>query len=170
MTVTLTDSVCGLVGGAPKQRKVYDTECSGFHVSINLSGPATFWLRYVDPATHKRWSLKVGTFHPKLFTTSVARTKATELKWRIANGEDPRSPVIPEPCEQEAPALAMDRRNVLRRQARAQQDRATKDRRNQRERERRLRIHAVLEAVRQLGWDEDCLIPSVDALPETEMT
>jgi integrase len=71
-----------------KQTKHYDRSVSGFYVSLNPTAPATFFLKYTDPATHKRSSVKIGVYHPETFGVDKARTEAHALKWRIARGED----------------------------------------------------------------------------------
>jgi hypothetical protein len=73
---------------AAKQTKHYDRQVSGLYVSVVPNGVATFSLKYTDPNTHKRNSIKVGIYHPELFTIEMARTAAHALRFRIGNGED----------------------------------------------------------------------------------
>jgi integrase len=73
---------------AAKQTKHYDRQVSGLYVSVVPNGVATFSLKYTDPNTHKRSSIKVGIYHPELFTIEMARTAAHALRFRIGNGED----------------------------------------------------------------------------------
>lgn len=66
----------------------HDRNVSGLYVSVNPTAPATFFLKYTEPATHKRSSMKIGVYHPEKFNVQNARIAAMALKWRIGNGED----------------------------------------------------------------------------------
>jgi integrase len=71
-----------------RQTKTYDAKVGGFYVSVNPTAPATFFLKYTDPVTHRRGSLKIGTYHRETFKVGHARTEAMLLKAKIGRGED----------------------------------------------------------------------------------
>ncbi|WOH60924.1 integrase family protein [Bradyrhizobium sp. BWC-3-1] len=72
-----------------KQTKTYDggrNGVPGLYVSVTPKGVATFNLKF---SIHGKGStIKVGIYHPELFTIEMARIEAMKLKWRIGNGED----------------------------------------------------------------------------------
>lgn len=74
-----------------KQTKFYDGGRQGvpcLYVSVTPKGVATFNLKYTHPHTHRGSTIKVGVYHPELFTIEMARIEAMKLKLRIDRGED----------------------------------------------------------------------------------
>jgi integrase len=71
-----------------KRTKFYDSKVGGLYASLSPTAPASFWLKFTNRASHSRSTIKVGVYHPELFTVDHARTAALALKWRIASGED----------------------------------------------------------------------------------
>ena len=45
-------------------------------------------LKYTDPHTHQRGTIRLGVYHREMFNVDHARTKAMAMKARIGNGED----------------------------------------------------------------------------------
>jgi hypothetical protein len=71
-----------------KRIKRYDGKCPGFYVSLSPTAPPTFFLKYTDLNTHKRCTVRLGTYHAETFDIVRARTEAMHLKARIGRGED----------------------------------------------------------------------------------
>jgi integrase len=69
------------------QTKHYDAKVSGLYVSVTPKG-AVFNLKFTNPATQKRSSVRIGVYHRELFTIEHARIEAMALKYRIGRGED----------------------------------------------------------------------------------
>lgn len=70
------------------QKKFYDAEVRGLYVSVTPRGAAKFCLKFTHPATGKRCSVYIGTYHRELFNVDRARIAAMALRARIGNGED----------------------------------------------------------------------------------
>ncbi|MEY9182371.1 tyrosine-type recombinase/integrase [Bradyrhizobium sp. USDA 313] len=81
----LTKALCE--ARVTRQTKYYDKQVAGLYVSVTPKG-AVFNLKYTDPATRKRGSLKIGVYHPETFNVDHARREAYLLKARIGRGED----------------------------------------------------------------------------------
>lgn len=70
-----------------KQVKHYDAKVSGLYVSVTPKG-AVFNLKFTNPATQTRSSVRIGVYHRELFTIDHARIEAMATKYRIGRGED----------------------------------------------------------------------------------
>jgi integrase len=70
-----------------KQTKHYDAKVSGLYVSVTPKG-AVFNLKFTNPATQKRSSVRIGVYDRELCTIEHARIEAMALKYRIGRGED----------------------------------------------------------------------------------
>jgi integrase len=68
--------------------KLYDKECSNLYVSVSPTSPATFYLKYSCPFTHKRRAYRMGVYRHDNLTPDRARIEAMKLKYRLARGED----------------------------------------------------------------------------------
>jgi integrase len=82
--VILTDRMCQKRVG--KRIKIYDRKCRGLYVSIVPSGIATFNFKFSHSG--KQQSLRLGDYHPELFTLADARTCVYDLRGRLGKGED----------------------------------------------------------------------------------
>jgi integrase len=70
-----------------RQIKYYDREVGGLYVSVSPSG-ATFNLRYTNPATRRRGSIRIGLYDAEKFNVDHARVEAMAVKFRVGRGED----------------------------------------------------------------------------------
>jgi Arm DNA-binding domain len=83
---TLTPKICEAKVERPD--KLYDKECSNLYVSVSPTSPATFYLKYSCPFTHKRRAYRMGVYRHDSLTPDRARIEAMKLKYRLARGED----------------------------------------------------------------------------------
>jgi integrase len=81
----ITNAMCS--AKVRKQTKHYDRSVGGLYVSVS-SKRAVFNLKYTDPTTRKRSTIKIGVYDAELFDVDAARTEAMLLKRRIRRGED----------------------------------------------------------------------------------
>jgi integrase len=82
----LTRAICE--AKVTRRIKIYDGKCPGLFMSASPTAPPSFWLKYTDRNTHKRCSVRVGSYHAELFDVDHARTAVAALRWRIGNGAD----------------------------------------------------------------------------------
>ena len=68
--------------------KFYDTECTGFYVSVTPNGAATFNFRYTDRNTKKQRTVWIGVYDATELPVDAARTEAYLLKARVGRGEN----------------------------------------------------------------------------------
>jgi hypothetical protein len=68
--------------------KFYDTECTGFYVSVTPNGAATFNFRYTDRNTKKQRTVWLGVYEATDFPVEAARSEAYLLKARVGRGEN----------------------------------------------------------------------------------
>jgi integrase len=68
--------------------KFYDTECTGFYVSVTPKGVATFNFRYTDRNTGKQRTVWIGVYEATDFPVEAGRTEAYLLKARVGRGEN----------------------------------------------------------------------------------
>ena len=80
--------ISGVEGQGEQANQTLRRQVRGLYVSVLPSGVATFCLKFTDPNTHKRSSIKVGVYHRETFNVDRARIKAMALRARIGNGED----------------------------------------------------------------------------------
>jgi integrase len=68
--------------------KFYDTECTGFYISVTPKGVATFNFRYTDRNTGKQRTVWIGTYEATEFPVEAARVEAYLLNARVGRGEN----------------------------------------------------------------------------------
>ena len=85
-TVKLTKSLIEKLGQGPKRVVVYDSEVTGLHVVVTPKGKKTFNLWYRSKS-RRTATMKLGDW--PLMTLFQARSRAKELLYEVAKGEDP---------------------------------------------------------------------------------
>jgi integrase len=87
MKVTLTDTLIKRHRAAGQRVELWDGIVPNFFVQVRESGQASFYIRYVSPATGKKRALKLGD--TAIWPTDKARQLAREKLALVDQGRDP---------------------------------------------------------------------------------